>query len=65
LETRDETKGFTDEEKETLIKYGKADAKDFIWTGQEWTYLGGSMDDLAEAVRDNTSAILEDKRAGL
>ena len=65
LESRDDSKGFTDEEKETLIRYGKADAKDFVWTGQEWTYLGSSMDSLSEVIKDNTAAILEDKRKGL
>lgn len=49
---------FNDEEYQQLISAG-ADENDFIWDGQNWTYIGGTMENLAAAIENNTKAVLE------
>ena len=51
----------TDEEYQTLISNGVAQASDFFWNGEEWVYMENSMQDLARAIDENTSAILNQK----
>lgn len=53
---------FNDEEYNALIKAG-ANKNDFMFNGQEWTYLGGSLDSLAEELQKNTSALLNNTLA--
>lgn len=57
LKTRDSAR-FNDEEYQQLISAG-ADKNDFIWDGQNWTYIGGTMENLAVIIENNTKAVLE------
>lgn len=57
LKTRDSAR-FNDEEYQQLISAG-ADKNDFIWDGQNWTYIGGTMENLAVVIENNTKAVLE------
>lgn len=57
LKTRDSAR-FNDEEYQQLISAG-ADKNDFIWDGQNWTYIGGTMENLAVIIGNNTKAVLE------
>lgn len=57
LKTRDSAR-FNDEEYQQLISAG-ADKNDFIWDGQSWTYIGGTMENLAVVIENNTKAVLE------
>jgi TP901 family phage tail tape measure protein len=57
LKTRDSAR-FNDEEYQQLISAG-ADKNDFIWDGQSWTYIGGTMENLAVIIENNTKAVLE------
>lgn len=58
LKERDNA-NFTDEEYQTLINSG-ANEEDFIWNGQEWTYIGGSLETLTTAIESNTEAIIKE-----
>lgn len=57
IKDRDSVK-FNDEEYQQLISAG-ADKNDFIWDGQDWIYIGGTMEELASILEANTSAVLE------
>jgi TP901 family phage tail tape measure protein len=57
IKDRDSAK-FNDEEYQQLISAG-ADKNDFIWNGQDWVYIGGTMEELASTLEANTSAVLE------
>lgn len=57
LKTRNSAR-FNDEEYQQLISAG-ADKNDFIWDGQSWTYIGGTMENLAVVIENNTKAVLE------
>ena len=57
IKDRDSAK-FDDEEYQQLISAG-ADKNDFIWNGQDWIYIGGTMEELASILEANTSAVLE------
>ena len=57
IKNRDSVK-FNDEEYQQLISAG-ADKNDFIWDGQDWIYIGGTMEKLASILEANTSAVLE------
>lgn len=57
IKNRDSVK-FNDEEYQQLISAG-ADKNDFIWDGQDWIYIGGTMEELASILEANTSAVLE------
>lgn len=57
LKTRDSAR-FNDEEYQQLISAG-ADKNDFVWDGQNWTYIGGTMENLAAIIENNTEAVLE------
>ena len=57
IKDRDSAK-FNDEEYQQLISAG-ADKNDFIWNGQDWIYIGGTMEELASILEANTSAVLE------
>ena len=63
LKTRDSAR-FNDEEYQQLISAG-ADKNDFIWDGQNWTYIGGTMENLAVIIENNTKAVLENTIATL
>ena len=39
------------------------DASNFEYNGQDWIYVGGTMEALSEAVRENTLATVENNRA--
>lgn len=41
------------------------DPSAFVWNGQEWVYLEGTMADLAAAVRENTAAMAGEARGQL
>ena len=53
---------FTDEQYQSLIEQG-ANENDFMWNGQNWVYLGGTMEDLATALQNNLSALNENTQA--
>ena len=60
---------FDEEEYQSLLKAG-VDADQFVFNGQDYVYLGGTMEELADkiventnATLDNTIALLEDKIA--
>ena len=57
LKSRDSAR-FNDEEYQQLISAG-ADKNDFVWDGQNWTYIGGTMENLAAIIENNTEAVLE------
>lgn len=65
LKDRDAEKGLTDEEREKLLTVPGIKEEDFAWTGQEWVYLGDTMEGLSRALRENTEAILEQKMTSL
>ena len=62
LKSRKSSEGLSQDEYDALIGTGKFDKKDFYWTGQEWQYIGGSMEDLSSALAENTEAILSEKQ---
>ena len=53
---------FNDEEYKALVNAG-ANENDFMFNGQEWVYLGGSLDSLAGELQKNTSALLNNTLA--
>lgn len=60
---------FDEEEYQSLLK-ARVDADQFVFNGQDYVYLGGTMEELADkiventnATLDNTIALLEDKIA--
>lgn len=61
LKERDNA-NFTDEEYQNLINSG-ANKEDFIWNGQDWTYIGGSLETLATAIESNTEALIKETMA--
>ena len=60
IEGRDRSQGVSQEELEQIVKASAADYSDFFFTGQEFIPVTNSMEGLAEAVRANTDAILEE-----
>lgn len=60
IEGRDRSQGVSQEELDQIVKAGAADYSDFFFTGQEFIPVTNSMEGLAEAVRANTDAILEE-----
>ena len=50
IRDRELNEGITQEEYEQIIKDGAAEAEDFYFTGQEFIYLGDSMETLADAL---------------
>ena len=51
---------FTEDEKNTLVKTKAVDDTDFVQLGSRFIYLGGSINDLREAVQKNTAAQLDE-----
>ncbi len=51
---------FSEADYKALIDAGVASAGDFVYNlaTDSWTYIAGSMDDLSEAIGDNTNALL-------
>lgn len=47
IRDRKTSEGITQEEYDLIASTNKFDMSQFSWTGQEWIYLAGSMDDLA------------------
>lgn len=64
---REESQGLTQEEYDKVIAANieGVGTEDFFWTGQEWSYLGGSMEDLAKAIKENTNAVLDEDLAAI
>lgn len=60
IEGRDRSQGVSQEELDQIVKAGAADYSNFFFTGQEFIPVTNSMEGLAEAVRANTDAILEE-----
>ena len=54
---------FNDEEVKEMINTYGIDASNFEYNGQDWIYVGGTMEALSEAVRENTLATVENNRA--
>lgn len=52
---------FSEEDYKALIEAGVASAGDFVYNlaTDSWTYIAGSMDDLSEAIGNNTDALLD------
>jgi hypothetical protein len=44
---------FTTEERDKLVEAG-VDANEFVWNGEEFIYLGNTMEELINALQDNT-----------
>lgn len=53
---------FSEDAKKSLIESGAATADDFYYNviTDSWTYLGGSLDELREAINKNTNALLDE-----
>lgn len=60
IKWRNRSQGVSQEELDQIVKAGAADYSDFFFTGQEFIPVTNSMEGLAEAVRANTDAILEE-----
>ena len=60
LEEREyDEREFTEEEKNELTELEGIDESMFVGYGDSWMYVGDSLSTLEEAVRENTSAIIE------
>lgn len=67
IEGKDRSEGLAFEEVEKIIEGsgGALSYDDFVFTGQEFLPLNNSMLDLANAIRENTRATLEDTKSEL
>lgn len=63
ISSRSRSEGITQDELEQIVSSGAADYSDFMFTGQEFIPVTSTMDDLAEAVRANTQAAIENTLA--
>lgn len=63
ISSRSRSEGITQDELEQIVSSGVADYSDFMFTGQEFVPVTSTMDDLAEAVRANTQAAIENTLA--
>ena len=63
ISSRSRSEGVTQDELEQIVSSGAADYSDFMFTGQEFVPVTSTMDDLAEAVRANTQAAIENTLA--
>ena len=63
ISSRSRSEGITQDELEQIVSSGVADYSDFMFTGQEFVPMTSTMDDLAEAVRANTQAAIENTLA--
>lgn len=63
ISSRSRSEGLSQEELEQVVSSGAADYSDFMFTGQEFVPVTSTMDDLAEAVRANTQAAIENTLA--
>lgn len=63
ISSRSRSEGITQNELEQIVSSGAADYSDFMFTGQEFVPVTSTMDDLAEAVRANTQAAIENTLA--
>lgn len=63
IASRDKSEGITQEELETIVSSGAADYSDFIFTGQEFIPVENSMEELAEAVRNNSLETIKNTQA--
>lgn len=63
ISSRSRSEGITQDELEQIVSSGAADYSDFMFTGQEFVPMTSTMDDLAEAVRANTQAAIENTLA--
>lgn len=63
ISSRSRSEGLSQEELEQVVSSGAADYSDFMFTGQEFIPVTSTMDDLAEAVRANTQAAIENTLA--
>lgn len=69
MDLAEETRGrssyrFSDEDIQKYIAQG-IDISNFEFNGQDWVYIGGTMETLAAAVEANTSAVLEENKIQL
>lgn len=63
ISSRSRSEGITQDELEQIVSSGAAGYSDFMFTGQEFVPVTSTMDDLAEAVRANTQAAIENTLA--
>ena len=63
IASRDKSEGITQEELEKIVSSGAADYSDFIFTGQEFIPVEDSMDNLAEAIRNNSLEVIKNTQA--
>ena len=63
IASRDKSEGITQEELEKIVSSGAKDYSDFIFTGQEFIPVEDSMDNLAEAIRNNSLEVIKNTQA--
>ena len=63
ISSHSRSEGITQDELEQIVSSGVAGYSDFMFTGQEFIPVTSTMDDLAEAVRANTQAAIENTLA--
>lgn len=63
ISSRSRSEGITQDELEQIVSSGAASYSDFMFTGQEFVPVTSTMDNLAEAVRANTQAAIENTLA--
>ena len=61
LKSRSDAEGLSQEEYDQVIASGAANKEDFVWTGQEWLYLEGTLKQLAETLETWTVLGVGDK----
>ena len=61
IQDKDLSEGISEETYNELLKKNAIDPDMFYWTGQEYIYLGSSMEELARAIDDNTKELAEGK----
>lgn len=69
MDLAEETRGrssyrFSDEDVQKYVTQ-RVDISNFEFNGQDWVYIGGTMETLAAAVEANTSAVLEENKIQL
>lgn len=52
---------FTQDQYEKLLAISPDLVSDMVWNGTDWSYIGGSLNSLEEAIRANTDAILSER----
>lgn len=63
LAQRADDVGLQQEEIDKLINNEIATLSDFVYTGQEWIYVGGSLQELSDRVAENTEATIKETLA--